>query len=359
MQDTSAKPASRSDLCARVGAVLHRGARELYNVLRVWEDQKSIKCSDNSTRGLLPFLVFVNHRARRHELHTGTVCVCVCVCVLRQGRSGSTGLEEYIITWMQTTIRDSLADNEPVRVSCLRRAVLHEHGVSITRHKMYRIMKRVLKANHGTARILIKDNFDPDSTKSKSKRATFLRAYAQALRLQKAGKAVIVFYDETYINTGHAATMTWYLDKSKRRLGGKGKRLIVLHALTKDGPVVCRDADGNYIENADLKTRHCTAERIYEAKKAEGDYHDSMDSDTYLAWLEFRLFPTLRALYPGKRIIAIKDNAMMMSSGVVLRVSCRCRALPARRSAAAGPVLGQSHLLASVENRQNLPIRAE
>ena len=65
-----------------------------------------------------------------------------------------------------------------------------------------------------------------------------------------------------------------------------------------------------------------------------------MDSDTYLAWLEFRLFPTLRALYPGKRIIAIKDNAMMMSSGVVLRVSCRCRALPARRSAAAG-VLGQ------------------
>ena len=215
---------------------------------------------------------------------------------------------------MQTTIRDSLADNEPVRVSWLRRAVLHEHGVSITRHKMYRIMKRVLKANYGTARILIKDNFDPDSTESKSKRATFLRAYAEALRLQKAGEAVIVFYDETYINTGHAATMTWYLDKSKRRLGGKGKRLIVLHALTKDGPVVCRDADGNYIElteaqNADLKTAHRTAEMIYEAKKAEGDYHDSMDSDTYLAWLEYRLFPTLRALYPGKRIIAIKDNA--------------------------------------------------
>ena len=95
------------------------------------------------------------------------------------------------------------------------------------------------------------------------------------MRLQKAGEAIIVFYDETYINTGHAAKMTWYLDKSKRRLGGKGKRLIVLHALTKDGPVVCPDADGNYIElteaeNADLKTRHCTAERIYEAKKAEG-----------------------------------------------------------------------------------------
>ena len=115
-------------------------------------------------------------------------------------------------------------------------AVLHDHGVSITRHKMYRILKRVLKANYGTARILIKDNFDPDSSESKSKRATFLRAYAQALRLQKAGKAVIVFYDEAYINTGHAAKMTWYLDKSKRRLGGKGKRLIVLHALTKDGP---------------------------------------------------------------------------------------------------------------------------
>ena len=77
--------------------------------------------------------------------------------------------------------------------------------------------------------------------------------------------------------------------------------------------MVCRDADGNYIElteaeNADLKTAHRTAEMIYEAKKAEGDYHDSMDSSTYLAWRSFVFSSTLRALYPGKRIIAIKDD---------------------------------------------------
>ena len=47
-------------------------------------------------------------------------------------------------------------------------------------------------------------------------------------------------------------------------------------------------------QNSDLKTPHLTAEMIYEAKRAEGDYHDNMDSPTYLAWLEFRLFPTLR-----------------------------------------------------------------
>ena len=107
--------------------------------------------------------------------------------------------------------------------------------------------------------------------------------------------------------------------------------------------MVCRDADGNYIElteaeNADLKTAHRTAEMIYEAKKAEGDYHDSMDSSTYLAWRSF--------VFPPRCVRSIRANAslpsrmMMMSSGVVLRVSCRCRALPARRSAAAG-VLGQ------------------
>ena len=34
-----------------------------------------------------------------------------------------------------------------------------------------------------------------------------------------------------------------------------------------------------------------------------------MDSDTYLKWLEFRLLPTLRQLYPGKRYIFVLDNA--------------------------------------------------
>ena len=150
---------------------------------------------------------------------------------------------------MKKTIDDSLQDNEPVRVSWMRRAVFHEFGLQITRHMMYRILKRVLHAQYGTAKLLIKDNFDPDSDASRAFRGKFCLAYSEALKLQEEGKAIIVSYDETYINTGHAAAMTWSFAGSKRRLSGKGKRLIVLHALTKDGPVVALDEDtGQLVE---------------------------------------------------------------------------------------------------------------
>ena len=225
------------------------------------------------------------------------------------------GVPHHVIAWMKQTIADSLTENEPVRVSWMQRAIWEAHALRITRHMMYRILRKVLKAQYGTSTILIKDNFDPDSAEAKTKRQKFLIEYAKALQLQERGEAIIVSYDETYINTGHAAAMTWFTVGAKRRVGGKGKRLIVLHALTKDGPVVVIDDEtGERVElteaqNADLSTPYLTAEMIYEARKAEGDYHDNMDSPTYLKWLEFRLFPTLRKLYPGKRIIAIKDNA--------------------------------------------------
>ena len=48
---------------------------------------------------------------------------------------------------------------------------------------------------------------------------------------------------------------------------------------------------------------------IFPAKVAHGDYHANMDSDTFLAWVEFRLFPTLRQKYPGKRHFFVLDNA--------------------------------------------------
>ena len=84
--------------------------------------------------------------------------------------------------------------------------------------------------------------------------------------------------------------------------------------MTRDGWVRGIDANGKPVEltkeqNSDLKTPHCTAEMIYQARVADGDYHDNMDSETFLAWVEFRLFPTLRQKYPGKRFWCILDNA--------------------------------------------------
>ena len=83
----------------------------------------------------------------------------------------------------------------------------------------------------------------------------------------------------------------------------KGRRLIILHAITKDGPLVTNDAHGQPIEtlswtrpdakhNAkETDTPHpidengeaLTAELLWVAQSHTGDYHDNMNSDMYNA----------------------------------------------------------------------------
>ena len=39
-----------------------------------------------------------------------------------------------------------------------------------------------------------------------------------------------------------------------------------------------------------------------------GDYHDNMDGDMFMKWVEERLVPTVRAKYPGKAVYLVMDN---------------------------------------------------
>jgi len=93
---------------------------------------------------------------------------------------------------------------------------------------------------------VLKGNFDPTSGKAKQARVAFIKAYAHALKLQAETKTIIVYFDETYLNTGHVSKMSWHLN-GHRGLStqAKGRRLIVLHALTKDGWVRGKRADGS------------------------------------------------------------------------------------------------------------------
>ena len=64
---------------------------------------------------------------------------------------------------------------------------------------------------------------------------------------------------------------------------GKGQRIIILHAVTKDGPLI-NDGERVYVDEFD-SNEHPTAEMIFTAKKAQGDYHDTMDGDMSSATL--------------------------------------------------------------------------
>jgi transposase len=72
---------------------------------------------------------------------------------------------------------------------------------------------------------------------------TFLIQYNKALKEEAEGRCIIVYTDESYVNTGHARRYSWSsMDTAEKndivRSSGRGRRLVLLHAFTKDGWLV-------------------------------------------------------------------------------------------------------------------------
>lgn len=97
-----------------------------------------------------------------------------------------------------------------------------------------------------------------------------------------------VYLDETYINKNHSPRFTWYQKQDGpwvNKPSGVGPRLIIVHAMTRDGWV-----DG--------------AELVFLAKKRTGDYHGQMNWQNFSKWFEDQLMSNV----PGDAIIVL-DNA--------------------------------------------------
>ena len=97
-----------------------------------------------------------------------------------------------------------------------------------------------------------------------------------------------VYLDESYINKNHSNKFTWYLEEDGpwvNKPSGKGPRIIILHAITKNG----------WINGAEL---------TFDAKKRTGDYHGQMNWENFSKWFKTQLLPNI----PEKSLI-IMDNA--------------------------------------------------
>lgn len=97
-----------------------------------------------------------------------------------------------------------------------------------------------------------------------------------------------IYLDESYINKNHSRDESWFLNEDDFILGkptGKGERLIIVNAISKDG----------WIPNAKL---------VFAATKKTGDYHSSMNWGMFSKWFNERLLPNI----PDNSII-IMDNA--------------------------------------------------
>ncbi len=97
-----------------------------------------------------------------------------------------------------------------------------------------------------------------------------------------------IYLDESYINKNHSNDNTWYLDEDGFVLGkptGKGERLVIVNAITKDG----------WVPNAKL---------VFKASKKTGDYHANMNWKNFSEWFQGQLLKNI----PDNSLI-IMDNA--------------------------------------------------
>lgn len=102
------------------------------------------------------------------------------------------------------------------------------------------------------------------------------------------------------------------------RTPGKGQRTSMVHAFTKDGPVVTEDADGFPIpefffsvggkgtqakQQAGELGSMPTAEFLWQAKHGSGDYHDALTEEMFMRWCSDRLAPAFQALVGEDRTV--------------------------------------------------------
>lgn len=97
-----------------------------------------------------------------------------------------------------------------------------------------------------------------------------------------------IYLDESYVNKNYSRDQTWFFDEDGATVSkptGKGERLIIVNAISKDG----------WVPDAKL---------VFKASKQTGDYHLNMNWGIFKQWFKDQLLPNI----PENSLI-ILDNA--------------------------------------------------
>ena len=196
-------------------------------------------------------------------------------------------------------------------VKAIQSHLLHKYGIYFEHHVVYYALRTRLKFKYRTpmCRRIV---FSAERTELGIK---FCRELDAALKLEVRGDAIIIYMDESYCHLQHIPSNMWYRDvdigtERSERSRNKGSLAIILHAMCKDGWVLQRDADGKPPAVDEWHSGNVqTCEMVYRGKIGRGDYHDNMDGDMFMKWVNERLVPTVQAKYPGKEVYLVMDNA--------------------------------------------------
>ncbi len=120
-----------------------------------------------------------------------------------------------------------------------------------------------------------------------------MNAYTVAIAEERSGKAIIVWMDESYIHQHYCTKFGWHLRNTEsatpNRFVGRdsGSRLIIIHAMTKDGMLQLEKANE---PSDDLSERYPNAMVVACMVSAEGlqpvDYHDTINGRKFIAWMQ-------------------------------------------------------------------------
>ena len=233
-----------------------------------------------------------------------------------RGKASKNYKESRILTdqqcqWIIKYVDDEHAEGRSVNNTNLRSALFTEFDLELSRQTTANYLKLLgLSWKKAKGR----------SRKFGDYRSDAIRSYLIGLsKYKKDDNCVFVYTDESYVHSSHCAGNSYLGDgKVLNKSNSKGRRLIILHAITKDGPL-CERVDGYPIDDLIWKgdTPHpvdrddglLTAECLWLANSNSGDYHDNMCSDMFLQWVERKLIPTFERLYPNKQMVLVADNA--------------------------------------------------
>jgi hypothetical protein len=200
-------------------------------------------------------------------------------------------------------LQDVREKNTQETITTLR-AGLAQHGINVSRTTVFRRL-HALSYRYTNKRFI-----GATSLKVlRNRRRAFVYRMAAARRLEKEGTHVIVGQDESYVHQRKAGKKIWANpsqpdSKLVRGDADGGRRLIIVHAITKDGLLHVPGVE----PTAELEQKQTTAELVFESHGSDGDYHRCMNGETFMLWLKNRLFPAFEAKYSGKKMILLLDN---------------------------------------------------
>ena len=142
--------------------------------------------------------------------------------------------KDTLIEAMGAFIKERLAEAKVTTTPLIQDMFLQKHNLVVSPSAVRYCLINFLHYSFG--KVVAIGLHDPKSDNSKLLFRQFIVRYNKALQEQEDGAAVVVYSDESYVNTHHHAQYGWFgPEMSLRSPSGKGARLIILHALTRDG----------------------------------------------------------------------------------------------------------------------------